>query len=156
MGRGDDKEASEWERYRELVPQHVRNDLKAQMLQAEMLGYSSFLKMATHITSEVVSGNIPPSIAKEARAWSELIMTAIAAKNLQDKDKSGNATLVTQLTSARKQAKRQARAITHDTTQDFITDGLETLDGEPIAEPLEANWTSSTPVADESLNEPGE
>jgi hypothetical protein len=150
---GKEPKPSEWERYREVVPKHVRENLKTRLLEAEMMGYSSFLKMATFITAEVVSGNIPPSIATEARAWAELVMTAIAAKQMQEKDKGGNRSLIKTLSQAQNKSKRQVKAISYDNTSDFIPDGLETMDGEKIS--AEPNWVSSTPVA-AADNTPGE
>lgn len=73
-----------WLVYRETVPEHVRQHLKEKILEAAIDGFDDFLDVTVAITAEILSGNIHPEIAKEARSYLELALTAVTAKAMQE------------------------------------------------------------------------
>lgn len=128
--------------YREVIPEEVRQDIKDKLLQAKMEGYETFIATTQYILAEMVGGNIPPEIAKECRAYLELLMTAVAAKTIVEHGKKGTAAeLHKSIQEAQRTAKKATRAITEIT--DF-GDGASALDlniehgGRPTV--LNARW----------------
>ncbi len=57
------------ERIAVLVREHVISD------------YKSFSTFSQKVMAELFAGNITPEVAREARFWAELMLTAIAAEN---------------------------------------------------------------------------
>lgn len=102
--------------YQDTVPQEVREGIKSKLLQAEMHGYDTFINSAQYIMTELLAGKIPPDVAKEARAYLELILTAVSAKHIVEaktgKDLPTNATVSAQLNAAKKKAKKMQLELT--------------------------------------------
>jgi hypothetical protein len=119
MGRGNS-----FLLYQDTVPVEVREEIKGRLLEAEMHGYEKFIAAAQYIMAEVLAGQIPPDVAKEARAYLELILTAISAKNIVEA-KNGQGTLPTtsavaeQLKAAQSKAKKMRLELTDHGTGDI-------------------------------------
>ena len=93
--------------YRREVPEEVRERIKQQLLEASIEGYDEFIQVSAYIVAQLVGGEISPGIAKEARSYLELIMTAITAKQITNKGKEATAVNVSKdLEKARKKAKK--------------------------------------------------
>jgi hypothetical protein len=72
-----------WLVYRDNVPEDVRNRIKEDILAASIDGFDSFLEVTVGITASILSGEIHHEVAKEARSFLELALTAVTAKALQ-------------------------------------------------------------------------
>lgn len=110
--------------YQDVVPEAVREAIKEKLLEAEMHGYDTFIASAQYIMAELLAGQIPPDVAKEARAYLELILTAISAKNIVEA-KTGKlaptaGTVAAQLREAKSRKKKMALELT-----DYGTGELE-------------------------------
>jgi hypothetical protein len=91
-----------WLVYRETVPEEVRLEIKDQILTAAVDGFEDFLQVTQNITASILCGDIHPEVAKEARAYLELALTAVTAKAMEDKAKGSNTTVNTRLAAVRK------------------------------------------------------
>ena len=85
-----------WLLYRQHVPSDVREKIKETILTAAIEDFDAFLQVTVDITAELLAGNIHPEIAKAARAYLELALTAVTANAMAQKDRvsESNARLV--------------------------------------------------------------
>ena len=109
--------------YQDTVPQDVRDGIKAKLLEAQMHGYETFIDSAQYIMTELLAGNIHPDVAKESRAYLELILTAISAKNIVEaktgKELPTAGSVAAQLAAAKKKAKKMKLELTDHGTGEF-------------------------------------
>ena len=118
-----------WLVYRETVPDHVRQHLKEKILEAAIDGFEDFLDVTVAITAEILSGNIHPEIAKEARSYLELALTAVTAKAMQDNGRPRESTN-TRLAAVRKK-RGKLPAPRPEITLDVTFDDKETILAKP-------------------------
>lgn len=80
--------ADAWKLYREEMSAEAREEIRDLLLSAKVNGFDEFLDVAMAITARIISGEIHPEVAKEARSYLELCLTAITAKAIQAGSKS--------------------------------------------------------------------
>ncbi len=97
MGKADP-----WLVYRETVPEDVRQAIKDQILAAAVDGFEDFLQVTQNITASILCGDIHPEVAKEARSYLELALTAVTAKAMQDRSKQGDKNITGRIAAVRK------------------------------------------------------
>lgn len=90
-----------WLLYRQTVPPEVRERIKELVLEASIDGFDDFLQVTVNITAEILAGDIHPEVAKEARSYLELALTAVTAKAMQDAAKPEGSTTNARLARAR-------------------------------------------------------
>lgn len=105
MAKGDSNELM---KYRREVPKKVREEMKAQLLEAKMSGsYEEFIEAGTYILAHLVGGDISPAIASEARAYMELLMAAITTQKAIEQKQSTSPKAVSDLyEKARKKGRK--------------------------------------------------
>lgn len=127
--------------YRETIPVEVREALKQKLLEAKMQGYDEFIDVASFIMANTLSLDIPVDVAKECRGYMELIFTAIAARNLEAKNKEASpGTLAAKLRKDRRagQKLRPQIQLTQTLDGDVLGD-ISLVQGREKV-PLEAPW----------------
>jgi hypothetical protein len=111
--------------YLDTVPKNVRKNIQAALLEAQMHGYDTYINCAQYIMTELIAGNIHPEIAKESRAYLELILTAISAKQIAEakqgltSGKSANSSVAEQLSKAKRKAKKMKLELTDNGVGDL-------------------------------------
>lgn len=90
-----DQGPSEWILYRREVDEALREKIRNDLLAAKVNGFEDFLDVSMGIISYILSGDIPPAVAKEARSYLELCLTAITAKAMKDRSSGAEAGSVT-------------------------------------------------------------
>lgn len=103
---------TEFELYRQLIPSHIREELKTRILVTAITDLNGFVELTKYLAAEVAAGNIPPSIAKEMRGYMELMMTAVMAQMNKDKGEGTAGEFLKMFSEAARDAKRQARNVT--------------------------------------------
>lgn len=94
--------ADAWELYRQEVPPEVRRRIKDRILTAALDDFEDYLVLVNSIIADILAGDIHPDVAKEARAYLELALTAITAKALQDGNNSGSSAVTARIAGIRK------------------------------------------------------
>jgi hypothetical protein len=94
-----------WKLYRDEMSEETREWIRDELLAASLEGFDDFLSVSMGIIARILSGDIHPEMAKEARSYLELCLTALTAKAMQEGNaKEGNGI------SARIAAAQKARA----------------------------------------------
>tara|TARA_R110002096_G_scaffold43109_2_gene116162 strand:+ start:665 stop:1024 length:360 start_codon:yes stop_codon:yes gene_type:complete len=88
--------------YRQEVPADVRENIKNRILEAALDDFEDYLLLVNSIIADILAGDIHPEVAKEARAYLELALTAITAKSMQDAGKGGSAEVTARISGIRK------------------------------------------------------
>ena len=105
-------DSNELMKYRREVPEEVREDMKARLLQAQMSGsYEEFIGAGTYILAHLIGGDISPGIASEARAYLELLMAAITT---QEAVKQKNSTSPKAVSAVYEKARKRGRKVIKD------------------------------------------
>lgn len=94
--------------FRREVPEDVREEMKAKLLQASVEGLDEYIEVTQYIMAELVAGNIGTDVAQECRALLELMMTAIVARSIERK-KGG--TSQSEVAEALRKAKRERKML---------------------------------------------
>ena len=76
--------ADAWLLYRQEMTEEAREEIRDLLLTAKVNGFDEFLEVSMAITARIISGEIHPEVAKEARSYLELCLAAITAKALQE------------------------------------------------------------------------
>jgi len=64
------------------LPEHVREALKVRLLTTPIRNYTDFTEVTQFILAHVLTGDIPVDAATVAKAYLELIFTAVAAETV--------------------------------------------------------------------------
>ena len=75
--------ADAWKLYREEMSAVEREKIRDLLLTAKVNGFDEFLDVTMAITARIISGEIHPAVAQEARSYLELALTAITARAIQ-------------------------------------------------------------------------
>ena len=89
--------ADAWQLYRSEVPEELREKIRNDLLAAKVNGFDDFLNVSMGIVGYLLAGDIHPEVAREARSYLELCLTAVTAKAMKD----SGATVTTSLTEKR-------------------------------------------------------
>ena len=77
--------SDEYKLFLELIPKDTRERVSKTIKDAPLETLSDFTYMCSSIISEILSGNIPPSVADSAQPYAELMYTAIVSRAKGDK-----------------------------------------------------------------------
>lgn len=90
------KNRSEYALFLEKIPADTRNSIANSIKDSPTEDLSDFAYLCSTLISEIVRGNIPPSVAGAAQPYAELLYTAIVSRTQSDKT-SRNAEFTTVL-----------------------------------------------------------
>lgn len=67
------------QRYRDIIPEKQRKRMGRRVKAADVLDYPAIAGMAQELLGDLVAGNIPPEMVREARALIEVMLVSVAA-----------------------------------------------------------------------------
>lgn len=79
------KSRGEYALFLEKIPKDTRLQMSDSIRNTPVENLSDFAYLCTNIISEIVAGNLPPSVADAAQPYAELMYTAIVSKSKSDK-----------------------------------------------------------------------
>lgn len=110
-----------WILYRREVDEAVREEIRDKLLTAKVNGFEDFLDVSMGIVSHLLAGDIHPDVAKEARSYLELCLTAVTAKTMKDRSGGAEAGSVTARIARANKARGALPAPTAEVTIDVTS-----------------------------------
>ena len=102
------------------VPARVRKEIREHLLRAHVEGMDGFIAATQYILAQLISGNIAPDIANAAKGYMELLLTAISAKMIHEREAqdASPSNVMARVAEAHKKGKKMIPQYTLDVEED--------------------------------------